>query len=69
MRFSASLALLCLSAAAKASWLGGGGQSQVALDSNELDVPGENPLTYCTSPDDYLLVIDKVDLDPNPPQA
>ncbi|KAJ5273231.1 hypothetical protein N7478_008356 [Penicillium angulare] len=32
-------------------------------------VPGDNPLNYCKSPSDYVLQIDNVDLDPNPPAA
>lgn len=40
-----------------------------ALDDEDLRVPGKNPLTYCDDPKDYILDIDHVDLDPNPPQA
>ncbi|KAJ5087647.1 Phosphatidylglycerol/phosphatidylinositol transfer protein [Penicillium angulare] len=32
-------------------------------------VPGDNPLNYCKPPSDYVLQIDNVDLDPNPPAA
>lgn len=44
--------------------------SQVTLqDEPDLDVPGSNPLKYCADPKDYLLELDNVDLDPNPPKA
>ncbi|KAL9089480.1 MAG: hypothetical protein Q9159_002520 [Coniocarpon cinnabarinum] len=44
--------------------------SQVALqDDSKLDVPGSNPLKFCEDPSNYLLDIDNVDLDPNPPKA
>lgn len=59
-----STALLALTATA--SWLG---NDQVALQDNELAVPGKNPLVYCAKPDDYILSIESVDLSPNPPQA
>ncbi|KKY24104.1 putative phosphatidylglycerol phosphatidylinositol transfer protein [Phaeomoniella chlamydospora] len=47
------------------------GSDQAALnEGNEaLKVPGENPLTYCADPSDYILSIDYADLDPNPPKA
>jgi len=31
-------------------------------------VPGDNPLTFCESPDSDILTITNVDLEPNPPQ-
>ena len=34
----------------------------------EFKVPGDNPLYFCADPADYILQIDKVDLDPNPPK-
>jgi hypothetical protein len=34
-----------------------------------LSVPGKNPLYFCANPEDDILVINKVDLDPNPPSA
>ena len=43
--------------------------SQVTLQDADLDVPGSNPLKYCEDPSDYLLELDSVDLDPNPPKA
>lgn len=61
-----STALFALTASA--SWLGN--NEQKALDDkDDKAVPGKNPLAYCAKPDDYLLSIDNVDLDPNPPQA
>lgn len=35
--------------------------------SEEFPVEGDNPLNYCAKPDSYKLVIDSVDLSPNPP--
>lgn len=50
-----------------------GGKKQDPLpltdDSDDLAVPGENPLFFCAKPDDDILVIERVDLDPNPPAA
>jgi hypothetical protein len=67
MRFLAAFAPLLLSTTVTAgSWFG---NEQVALVDNPLSVPGKNPLTYCTQPDDYILDIDHVDLTPNPPEA
>ncbi|GAM88285.1 hypothetical protein ANO11243_063180 [Dothideomycetidae sp. 11243] len=42
--------------------------TQVSL-TEDLDVPGENPLRYCAQPDENILEIESVDLSPNPPQA
>ncbi|OAX82060.1 hypothetical protein ACJ72_03588 [Emergomyces africanus] len=33
----------------------------------KLSVPGDNPLTYCSSPEQDILTIESVDLSPNPP--
>lgn len=41
---------------------------KVVAEDNELSVPGKNPLNYCADPKDYILTIDHVDLDPNPPR-
>ncbi|KAI1932259.1 Phosphatidylglycerol/phosphatidylinositol transfer protein [Ophidiomyces ophidiicola] len=43
-------------------------QSPIQLNK-ELSVPGENPLTYCSAPDQNILTIERVDLFPNPPLA
>jgi len=61
-----SLLLAATATQAGSSWLTG--SSQVAL-SDDLKVPGNNPLYYCSAADDDILKIETVDLDPNPPQA
>lgn len=43
-----------------------GGNQQILND--EMSVPGENVLDYCSADDNYSLKITKVDLDPNPPK-
>jgi len=50
--------------------VGGDAQEPSTIkDDDELKVPGQNPLFYCANPDDDILTIDQVDLDPNPPAA
>lgn len=44
-------------------------QEPLPSDSDDLAVPGENPLQFCAKPDDDILTIESVDLDPNPPAA
>ncbi|KAF4552906.1 putative phosphatidylglycerol/phosphatidylinositol transfer protein [Elsinoe fawcettii] len=44
-------------------------RDQKTLVDDDLSVPGENPLNFCTAPDKDLLEIDRVDLNPNPPKA
>jgi hypothetical protein len=34
-----------------------------------LEVPGKNPLVFCSGPENYILEIAYVDLVPNPPEA
>ena len=46
-----------------ASWV----PNQVTV-KEEYKVPGDNPLYFCADPADYILQIEKVDLDPNPPK-
>lgn len=46
-----------------ASWV----PNQVTV-KEEFKVPGDNPLYFCADPKDYILQIEKVDLDPNPPK-
>lgn len=46
-----------------ASWV----PNQVTV-KQEYKVPGDNPLYFCADPADYILKIEKVDLDPNPPK-
>ncbi len=68
MKFSLSLITLLLSglvASEGFSFLGG----QKPLGDGEA-VPGDNPLTYCKADhSDDLLVLDHVNLTPNPPKA
>ncbi|KAI9718665.1 MAG: Phosphatidylglycerol/phosphatidylinositol transfer protein [Chrysothrix sp. TS-e1954] len=60
------LPALLLTTLTSASWFD---TKQSALAEEPLPVPGDNPLTYCHKPDDYILDIEKVDLAPNPPLA
>jgi hypothetical protein len=71
MRFSAVLPLLYIAAAsARATWLGGNTQDQGLLTTlDDLKVPGKNPLSFCSDASEDLLLIEWVDLDPNPPEA
>jgi hypothetical protein len=72
MLFSRFAALLSLSLSASAITFEFNHQTPLKLqleDPVEFPVPGDNPLLFCEAPDDYLLEIDKVDLDPNPPSA
>lgn len=68
MKLSSSILTLLLStlvAADGLSFFGGGAQK--ALGDGEA-IPGDNPLTYCKKDhSDDLLVLEKVDLSPNPP--
>jgi len=43
-------------------------QSPVVLGGTNPDVPGENPLKFCSKPEDDLIKIEAVNLVPNPPQ-
>jgi len=65
-----SVLVLALSTHAS-SFFSGGSKNQHILvgDDDALRVPGENPLVYCNPPEEYLLEIEKVDLQPNPPEA
>lgn len=42
--------------------------NQQPLVDNSLEVPGHNPLEFCSDPAEFILTIDNVDLDPNPPE-
>ena len=44
-----------------------GSSVEIAPFEDKLDVPGDNPLQHCQDPEDDILEIDSVDLDPNPP--
>lgn len=60
-----TIALSSLHICTSLSILGG---EQAVLDSGtDLSVPGDNPLEYCQDPSDYILAIEHVDLNPNPP--
>jgi len=65
MKFSSVLlaAAGVATVSAQPSWMPG----QVTIQ-NDYKVPGDNPLDFCADPKDNLLEIEKVDLDPNPPQ-
>ncbi|MCJ1392296.1 Phosphatidylglycerol/phosphatidylinositol transfer protein [Xylographa bjoerkii] len=65
MKLTTYFASLALSSLATASIFGG----QTVLEDADLSVPGDNPLTFCKAPDDDKLVIEYVDLIPNPPEA
>jgi hypothetical protein len=50
----------------------GDGQGQIRMgmdDPDDSQVPGDNPLTYCSEPETNLLEIESVTLTPNPPTA
>ncbi|KAJ4319713.1 Phosphatidylglycerol/phosphatidylinositol transfer protein [Neodidymelliopsis sp. IMI 364377] len=61
--FLAGLSAVSVSASPYASWV----PNQVTV-KEEFKVPGDNPLYFCADPADYILQIEKVDLDPNPPK-
>lgn len=68
MKLSALLTVV-FSASVSAAAIGwGSGNEQLPL-ADDLSVPGENPLLFCEDPVKNILTIDKVDLDPNPPEA
>jgi len=68
MKFAVTLVSLSLATAFANPLSLLGGNSQVHLN-DELSVPGENPLDFCSSPADDILQIFSVDLTPNPPEA
>jgi hypothetical protein len=55
-------AVCAVSVAATPSWM----PSQVAINE-DLSVPGDNPLNFCSDPKDNILELKSVDLSPNPP--
>jgi hypothetical protein len=66
MKFTlALLSLLSAGAIATPSIFG----TSIAVTEEPLPVPGSNPLLYCADPSSYILAIDHVDLNPNPPSA
>ncbi|CAL8580802.1 Phosphatidylglycerol/phosphatidylinositol transfer protein [Xanthoria parietina] len=66
MKLTLSVPLLLSTLVASKSFLFGNQQQPLVDDS--LSVPGDNPLSFCANPSDYILTIEKVDLDPNPPE-
>lgn len=69
MRLSHALPLLLAGPAVSALPSFFDSQAPFAVDDDKYSVPGENPLDFCSDPSDYILEIEKVDLDPNPPSA
>jgi hypothetical protein len=68
MKFATTLISLLLGSFVASSSLPFFGSTQVAIGT-DVQVPGENPLTYCRdSQDGDLLTIERVDLKPNPPE-
>lgn len=67
MRSKTSLLLLALASLAVSKSLSFFSSPQHILNGADLDVPGENRLKFCQTPDDYILTIDYVNLSPNPP--
>jgi hypothetical protein len=68
MKFSTSFITLLLSSFVAAEGLFGI-LSQKPLSGERVAVPGDSPLTYCKAEhDDDLLIIDHVNLSPNPPE-
>lgn len=73
MKFSTATLLPLLyitGATARSAWLPSvnDAQTPTVLD-DPLKVPGANPLSFCADPKDDILIIENVDLDPNPPEA
>ncbi|KAK4499364.1 hypothetical protein PRZ48_009877 [Zasmidium cellare] len=58
--------LLATSVSARSTFFG---SSDVAPLDDTYAVPGDNPLKHCADPEDDILALKKVDLDPNPPSA
>lgn len=68
--FTVLFCLSLLSAVSVSGWRLGAPTvaNQHRLGTVNYHVPGESPLEYCDDPSDNLLLIEKVSLDPNPPQ-
>jgi len=74
MKFSTTLLplLYITGAAARSTWLGASSsneQLRLKTVDDPLKVPGANPLSFCSDASKDILTIEKVDLDPNPPEA
>jgi len=61
-----SLLLSVVLTATVSAWLNG---NQVSVKEDSVEVPGENPLLFCSDPPTDILEIDSIDLSPNPPEA
>lgn len=68
MHFTTFVLPLLVTSLASAKSLSLFGSGQQPLDA-KLDVPGDNPLQFCQTTSDYILLIQKVDLAPNPPKS
>ncbi|KIX02444.1 uncharacterized protein Z518_08385 [Rhinocladiella mackenziei CBS 650.93] len=62
-----TLLLSLLTATAVSSRSLFGANQNTLVDEPKYPVPGKNPLNFCADPSDYILTIDYVDLEPNPP--
>lgn len=67
MRFIAFLASTLLTSSLSSASLFGS-STEIAPFNETLKVPGENPLQHCQDPEDDILELDNVDIDPNPPK-
>ena len=66
MKLTTALLPLFFSSLATSSSLSFFGSDQQVLDE-DFDVPGDNPLKFCGKNDEYILTLNNVDLEPNPP--
>ena len=66
MKLIITLLTLSFASLATSSSLSFFRSEQQVLDE-DLKVPGDNPLTFCAKSDEFILTINNVDLDPNPP--
>ena len=67
MKTTTLLPLLAATLATSSILPGFATKSQAIISSDDLSVPGKNPLIFCADPTSYVLTIDHVDLSPNPP--
>ena len=69
MRLTSLLISLLCAVTASSFGFSLAGQDPLPSTDGDLSVPGQNPLYYCSDPENDILTIEKVDLDPNPPEA
>lgn len=67
MKFIVAAVSLLLSFSATSNAFSFRSGDQTILDE-KYSVPGNNPLSFCQEPSEYILNIDHVDLTPNPPK-